>query len=144
MKGNSSHMAAAAIAAVFIVFLAHAQMAVAQQAPISTPVRTVLALTSLPSVVDAPLFFKLSKIELEAGKSTNYSGPIGFIYVLSGSLTAQSDIGKRPLQAGDALLASADKVQSFTAAAADPAVFCISCLGEPMNWIRPQSGNLRS
>ena len=118
---------------------------VAQQAPISTPVRTVLALASLPSVVEAPIFFKLSKIELEAGNTTNYAGPIGFVYVVSGSLTVESDAGKRTLEAGDALLATADTVPFIHCGGRQSRhSSCIGCLDEPMNWMRPRSGNLRS
>ena len=72
-----SAFAAAAFAAL------SAQTALAQVPPAATIVRTVLAVTSLPSVVDAPVFFKLSKIELAAGQATKYSGPVGFLYVLS-------------------------------------------------------------
>ena len=68
--------------------------------PAATIVRTVLAVTSLPSVVDAPVFFKLSKIELAAGQATKYSGPVGFLYVLSGAIAVQTDAGQRSLQPG--------------------------------------------
>jgi quercetin dioxygenase-like cupin family protein len=66
---------------------------------------------------------------LNSGQSTNYSGPIGFIYVLSGTLSSQVDSEKLTLQAGDALLVTADKVHSFTAAAAEPAIFLHYVLG---------------
>jgi quercetin dioxygenase-like cupin family protein len=92
------------------------------QQPISTPVRTVLALTSLPSVVDVPLFLKLSKVELAAGKSANYFGPVGFIYVLSGSLTASGNGGPRALHKDDGHLAGAGKMHSFTTGS-EPVVF---------------------
>jgi len=59
------------------------------QAPTNI-VRTVLAVTSLPSVVDAPLFFRLSRVELPPGQITTYSGPVGFLYALSGALTVQA------------------------------------------------------
>jgi quercetin dioxygenase-like cupin family protein len=113
---------AAALIAACIVFVAHAPTSNAQQAP-TTPVRTVLGLTNLPNVIEAPLFFKLSKVELPAGKSTNYLGPVGFIYLLSGSLTAQVDATERPLRPDDALLVVAGKIHSLTAAEAEPAVF---------------------
>lgn len=129
MKGVSSSIVAAVIAVACLVFVGRGEETLAQQAPSSTPVRTVLASASLPSVVDAPLFFRLSKIELNSGQSTNYSGPIGFIYVLSGILTSQVDSEKLALRQGDGLLVTASKVHSFTAAAAEPAIFLHYVLG---------------
>jgi quercetin dioxygenase-like cupin family protein len=129
MKGVSSSIVAAVIAVACLVFVDRGGETLAQQAPSSTPVRTVLASASLPSVVDAPLFFRLSKIELNSGQSTNYSGPIGFIYVLSGILTSQVNSEKLTLRAGDALLVIAEKVHSFTATAAEPGIFLHYVLG---------------
>lgn len=123
MMSIQSRLFAALIAGWVIALSAHAQTSLVQQGPRSTPVRTVLALTSLPSVVDAPLFFKLSKVELPAGKSTNYFGPVGFVYVLSGSLTAHGDGGRVTLEEGDALLLAAGKMHSLIAAGRRSAVF---------------------
>src|SRR5688572_26703787 len=88
---TSMRLAMVAVATGCMLFFSDVDDASAQQAPASTPVRTVLELTNLPSVIDAPLFFKLSRIELGAGTATNYSGPIGFVYVSSGSLISQAD-----------------------------------------------------
>src|SRR5947209_5953939 len=100
MKCARSRLLAALLSAVFLSVSVDAQTCLAQQAPTMTPVRTVLALTSLPTVVDAPLFFKLAKVQLPANASTNYSGPVGFIYVLSGSMFAQTDVGRHSLREG--------------------------------------------
>jgi quercetin dioxygenase-like cupin family protein len=127
LKRLSSIVVAATILA--IVSFVHAGDAIAQQSPSSTPVRTVLAVANLPSVVQAPFFFRLSKIELNAGQSTNYSGPIGFIYLLSGALESQVNGQKRTLQPGDALVVTADKVHTFVAASAEPAIFLHYVLG---------------
>jgi quercetin dioxygenase-like cupin family protein len=99
------------------------QVSVAQQGPTVTPVRTVLALTSLPSLVEAPLFFRLSRVELAAGKTASFSGPVGFVYALSGSVVAAADAGRQTLRPGDALLLEAGKALSLAAAGPDPAVF---------------------
>ena len=117
------HVPAAVIVAAFITWFTNVQTALAQQAPAATPVRTVLALTTLPSVVEAPLFFKLSKVELPAGQSTKYVGPVGFVYVLSGALAAQVNADQRSLQQGDALLVAAGNAHSFSAAGSQPAIF---------------------
>src|SRR5437763_16858039 len=49
--------------------------------------RTVLAVTSLPSGGNVPLFFKLSRVELPPGQTSTCSEPVGFLYALSGALT---------------------------------------------------------
>src|SRR6266404_5031306 len=94
MNTIGSRSGLAMIAAVFITLPTQATFA--QQ--VSTTVRTVLGVTSLLSAVDAPLFFKLSKIELVPGQTTNYFGPVGFLYVLSGSLAVQADAEHRSLR----------------------------------------------
>jgi mannose-6-phosphate isomerase-like protein (cupin superfamily) len=114
---------AAVIIAASIMLSTNLQTALAQQAPAATPLRTVLALTTLPSVVEAPLFFRLSKIELLAGQSTNYAGPVGFMYLLSGSLDTRANSSQPSLQPGDGLLLSAGKTYSFETAGSQPAVF---------------------
>jgi quercetin dioxygenase-like cupin family protein len=127
LKRLSSIVFAAVVSA--IVSLAYRGDAISQQSQNSTPVRTVLAVASLPSVIEAPLYFRLSKIELNAGRSTNYSGPIGFIYLLTGTLEVQVDSEKRKLRPGDALLVPADKVHTFGALATEPALFLHYVLG---------------
>jgi quercetin dioxygenase-like cupin family protein len=123
MKCTRSRLLATLLSAAFMSLPLNAQTCLAQQGPVVTPVRTVLALTSLPSVVDAPLFFKLAKVQLPANKSTNYSGPVGFIYVLSGSMFVQTDVGRHSLREGDALLLDAGRFHSLTAAGSEPAIF---------------------
>src|SRR5688500_2225066 len=129
MNLTSMRLAILVVVAACPLVVARPGTLVSQEAPGSTPVRTVLALATLPSVVEAPLYFKLSKIELGAGNTTKYAGPIGFVYVLSGSLTVEADAGKRTLQAGDALLVMAGSLHSFTAAATEPAFFVHWVLG---------------
>jgi quercetin dioxygenase-like cupin family protein len=123
MKCTRSRLLAALLSAVFMSLSIDAQTCLAQQGPTVTPVRTVLALTSLPTLVDAPLFFKLAKVQLPINKSTNYIGPVGFIYVLSGSMFAQTDVGRHSLREGDALVLDAGKFNSLTAAGSEPAIF---------------------
>lgn len=92
-------------------------------------VRTVLAVTSLPSVVDAPLFFKLSKIELAPGQMTTYFGPVGFLYSLSGTLNVQTNAGQESLRQDDAVLVTADSKYSLRASATEAALFLHFVLG---------------
>ena len=126
MNSSRSGLRAALFAAVFVTLAT--QTPLAQQPP-ATTVRTVLALTSLPSVVDAPLFFKMSKVEVPARQTTKYVGPVGFIYVLSGSLAVQTDAAQRSLQQDDALLVAAGTTYSLSVAGAEPALFLHIVLG---------------
>src|SRR3954449_12248098 len=100
MKLKAMRLSLAVMAAASLLLVAAPGILVAQQAPVSTPVRTVLALVSLPSVTEAPMYFKLSRIELRAGNTTNYAGPTGFVYLVSGSLTVEADTGTRMLKTG--------------------------------------------
>jgi quercetin dioxygenase-like cupin family protein len=121
MNHVRSRLGAALAAAAFAAL--SAQTALAQAPPTGTIVRTVLAVTSFPSVVEAPLFFKLSRIELTAGQTTKYSGPVGFLYVLSGALSVQTDSAQRSLQPDDAFLVTAGNTHSLTASELQPAQF---------------------
>jgi quercetin dioxygenase-like cupin family protein len=105
-------------AVAFLLLCVHGETTLAQQPPAATTVRTVMALTTLPSVVSAPLFFKLAKVELAAGQTTKYAGPVGFIYVLAGSVEVHTEGSQRALKQDDALLVSADKPHSVSAAEA--------------------------
>ena len=116
MNRIQSRLTAALTAAALIMAPAYIQTTLAQPGPGGTIVRTVLASTRLPSVVEAPLFFKLSKVDLAVGQSTKYVGPLGFIYVLSGSLSVQTDAGQRSLQKDDAYLVSASNPVALSAA----------------------------
>ena len=58
MNNIRSRLRSAPIAAAFVALSAQATLA--QQTPPATIVRTVLAVTTLPSVIDAPFFFKLT------------------------------------------------------------------------------------
>jgi quercetin dioxygenase-like cupin family protein len=122
---NRSRPWSALIATLFIVLFAETSVA---QTPTNI-VRSVVAATSLPSVVDAPLFFKLSKVELAPGQTTTYSGPVGFLYALSGSLTLQMNAGQQSLRQDDAMLVAANSTYSIKNSASEPALFLHFVLG---------------
>ena len=108
------------------------------QAPTNI-VRTVLAVTSLPSVVDAPLYFKLSRVELAPGQMTTYSGPVGFVYALSGTLTVDTNAGQQSLRQDDAVLVAASNAYSLKSSATEPRCSCTSCLADPPTLIKRPS-----
>jgi quercetin dioxygenase-like cupin family protein len=126
MNRIRSRLCSALIIALFITLSTQASLA---EASATTIVRTVLAVTSLPSIVDAPLFFKLSRVELAPGQTTTYFGPVGFLYALSGTLIVQTNAGQQSLQQDDAVLVAADSTYSIRTSAAEPALFLHFVLG---------------
>lgn len=91
--------------------------------PRPTPVRSVLALAALPSVVDAPLHMKLLRVSVPAGQSTSYLGANGFIFGLSGTVTAATGDGSATLRTGEAVFVGAGKRATLRAGGGEPAVF---------------------
>lgn len=86
-------------------------------------VREVLAGTPLPTVVDAPRYFKLVRVHLPAKQATTYTGPVGFVLVLDGSLDVTSGTDQRSAGKGDGVLVAADKNTIFKSATGKPADF---------------------
>jgi quercetin dioxygenase-like cupin family protein len=62
------------------------------------PIRTVLALGRVPSLVDAPMHFKFSRVSIPAGATVVYRGDHSTIYLLSGTLAVTTGNDKRTLQ----------------------------------------------
>lgn len=64
------------------------------------PVREVLALGRVASMVDAPMHFKLSRVTIPAGATVVYRGEHSMVYVLSEMLTVTVGNDRRTLQQG--------------------------------------------
>jgi quercetin dioxygenase-like cupin family protein len=97
-------------------------------------VRAVLANAALPSVVDAPRYYKLVRVSLAAKQTTTYNGAIGFVFVLSGSLEVMSGADRQQLSKEDGLLVAAGKSTTFKAGGSEPAVF--------LHFVLPTAGEL--
>jgi hypothetical protein len=69
----------------------------------ASPTRVVIASTRLPSVIGAPLHFRLLRVSVPAGQAGAYAGPNGMLYVLSGALDVALDGDHRVLHEGSAL-----------------------------------------
>jgi quercetin dioxygenase-like cupin family protein len=67
------------------------------------PVRTVLALGRLSSIIDAPMSFKLSRVSIPAGEVAIYRGESSMIYVLSGTPAVTVANDRRSLQQGEGI-----------------------------------------
>lgn len=120
-------------AAVGALMLAPPGAASAQSPPTPAPrpstVRVVLASASLPSVIDTPLHFRLRRITLPARQAITYSGPIGFIHPLTGTLEVASDGDRQNLRAGEALPVPASRRVTLRAGGSESAVFLHFVLG---------------
>jgi hypothetical protein len=62
------------------------------------PIRTVIALGRVASMVDAPMHFKLSRVSIPAGAAATYRGDQSTVYLMSGTLTVLTGNDKRTLQ----------------------------------------------
>jgi quercetin dioxygenase-like cupin family protein len=118
MSSNRSRLCLALMTALFFT-------ASTQPLPAQTPtiVRTVLAVTSLSNIADAPLFFKLSKVELASSQTTTYFGSVGFLYTLSGTLIVQTSAGEQSVRQDDAVLVTANTTYSLRTSGTEPALF---------------------
>jgi quercetin dioxygenase-like cupin family protein len=67
------------------------------------PVRTVLALGRLSSMIDAPMSFKLSRVSIPPGAAAVYRGGASMIYVLSGTPSVTIANDQRSLQQGEGI-----------------------------------------
>jgi quercetin dioxygenase-like cupin family protein len=121
----SFHAMFAAVAMLYV------QAGFAQQAAPAAVVRTVLGVAALASVIDTPLFFKLSTVRLPAGQTTKYAGPVGFIYVLTGGVVVQSGVRQQSLQPDDAFLTEPSDTHSLTAGQSEAASFLHFVLARP-------------
>jgi quercetin dioxygenase-like cupin family protein len=110
------------------------------------PTRVVIASTRLPSVVDAPLHFRLLRVNMPAGQAGAYAGPDGVFYVLSGTLAVALDGDHRTLHEGSATFLPAGRRATLTAAASVPAVALhfASDGAAPADWRYPNPRGRRS
>lgn len=109
-------------------------------APRPTPVRTVLALAGLPSVMDAPLHYRLLRVSVPVGQSTTYLGANGFVYLTSGTLGIAGAGEQRALRPGDAAFVEAGRSVTLRATGGEPAVFLHFLLGPAAELTRTAVG----
>ena len=107
----------------FLATSAGAQPASSPSKPGAGVVRAVLASTALPSVVDAPRYFKVLRVSVPAKQATTYSGAVGFVFPLSGSVEVASGTDRQLLSREEGLLIAAGKNTTFKAGGGEPAVF---------------------
>jgi quercetin dioxygenase-like cupin family protein len=98
--------------------------AIAQPTP-SPPaaIRTVVAATKLPNVVETPLYFRALGVSIPSRESTTVSAANGILYQISGSTEVSVSEETRTLRAGEGLFIGAGKTASLRAGNDEPSVF---------------------
>jgi len=100
---------------------AFAVAASAQNAPAPAAItRTLVAATKLPTVTDAPLYFKAVSVTLPAGATSNVSAGNSILYQLSGSTEVSLAGEAKTLGAGDGLFIAGGKTAVLKAGSAAP------------------------
>jgi quercetin dioxygenase-like cupin family protein len=114
---------AAIVSGYFFAAAAGAQPVSPQSGPGGGVLRAVLASAALPSVVDAPRYFKVLRVSVPARQVTKYNGAVGFVFALSGSLEVTSGADRQLLGGGDGVLIAGGMNTTFKASGSEPAVF---------------------
>ncbi|MGH7264152.1 MAG: cupin domain-containing protein [Candidatus Rokuibacteriota bacterium] len=96
---------------------------IAASASAQTPVRAVLAITTLPSAVDVPLHFKLLRVSVPAGQATSYAAARGFVYQVSSTLGVSADGDSATLRPGEATFVPAARRVTYKVTGNEPGVF---------------------
>jgi quercetin dioxygenase-like cupin family protein len=134
---NCSSSLAAFFCGFIFAFSAYAQPAPKAPAGI---VRAVLASTALPSVADAPRYYKLVRVSVPARKATTYNGAVGFVFLLSGSLQVAAGADRQLLAGGDGFAVAAGRKTTLTALGNEPAVYLHFILAQPDELNQPMEG----
>jgi mannose-6-phosphate isomerase-like protein (cupin superfamily) len=103
-------------------FLAASPARAQTPAPGPTPTRTILASATLPSVVDAPLHFRLVRIQVPAGHVVSASVN-GLVWVQSGAMTMAGDGTRLTVRDGQAMHVPSKRVTALKAADAGAVLF---------------------
>jgi quercetin dioxygenase-like cupin family protein len=96
----------------------------AQTAPAQPAIsRTVIAAAKLPTVTDAPRYFKAVNVTLQANQRSEVSAADGIVYQLSGSTEVSLRGEVKILNAGEGLAIAAGDKAALTAGGGEPSTF---------------------
>ena len=99
--------------------------------------RTVVAATKLPTVTDAPLYFKAVSITLQPDQTSGVSAANGILYQVSGSTEVALDGEAKMLNAGEGLFIPGGKTAELTAGSGGPSTFLHFFLAPAVDLGRP-------
>lgn len=87
------------------------------------PTATVLGSTTLDTVVDTPLAYKLLRVEVPGGQTADYAAGTSWVFELSGTQTVTSGGETKTLQPNQGMFLSGGAPATFRAASGQPVVF---------------------
>ena len=99
--------------------------------------RTVIATTKLPTVIEAPLYFRAVSVTLPPGEKSRVSAVDGILYQVSGSTEVSVDDQTTALKSGDGVFIAAGKKVTLTAGSGGPSTFLHFILAPATDLDRP-------
>jgi quercetin dioxygenase-like cupin family protein len=118
--------------------LALASSSAAQSTPPPSAItRTVIATTKLPTVTEAPLYFRAVGVTLPPGQTSNVSAANGIVYQMSGSTEIVADDQSWTLNPGEGLFIAAGKQVTLKAGSGVPSAFLHFFLAPATDLDRP-------
>ena len=99
--------------------------------------RTVIATTKLPTVIEAPLYFRAVSVTLPPGEKSRVSAVDGILYQVSGSTEVSVDDQTTALKSGDGVFIAAGKKVTLTAGSGVPSTFLHFILAPATDLDRP-------
>ena len=99
--------------------------------------RTVIATTKLPTVTEAPLYFRAVSVTLPPGEKSRVSAVDGILYQVSGSTEVSVDDQTTALKSGDGVCIAAGKKVTLTAGSGVPSTFLHFILAPATDLDRP-------
>ena len=99
--------------------------------------RTVIATTKLPTVTEAPLYFRAVSVTLPAGEKSSVSAANGILYQMSGSTEVAVDDQATTLKSGDGAFIPAGRKVTLTAGSGVPSTFLHFILAPATDLDRP-------
>ena len=118
--------------------VALATSVVAQSTPPPAAItRTVIATTKLPTVTEAPLYFRAASVTLPPGETSSVSAANGILYQMSGSTEVAVDDQATTLKSGDGVFIPAGRKVTLTAGSGVPSTFLHFILAPATDLDRP-------
>jgi quercetin dioxygenase-like cupin family protein len=99
--------------------------------------RTVTATTKLPTVTEAPLYFRAVSVTLPPGEKSIVSAADGMLYQMSGSTEVAVDDQAATLKSGDGVFIPAGRKVTLTAGSGVPSTFLHFILAPATDLDRP-------
>ncbi len=111
--------------------------AAAQPAPAPAGPPPMIAAGKLPTVMDAPRYFKVLSVTLAAGDKSSVTGPSGILYQVSGSTMVTLGGEAKTVNAGEGIFIGSGTTAQLQAGPGGPSVFFHYFLAQAADLSRP-------